>query len=834
MAERAYGRHIQQEPSQCHRDLQDPRKTTWKDPQDSQKAEPAGGSRSECLSFRIRTTAKHIQPLTDVFSASHRPNDTPQHKVSPFKPSPTKTTVAFQVAEDPISPATTKKTTKANTDSGYHGLPEDDMEIDDIRNVPQSSAETNDTVEIFPKSPLQDQLAAAEITEGRDTTDRSLHPANTEIAGAPATENTEHEGPPAVQAEIEAEPSHEISTEQIAVAEDNALGDEALKDVMEFDITEKDLEEDLVADGSRSPSQGSSPARPLVRKSSLTFAALPAREPLTTKKSIGARMSRTSHLDQSKANLSRGSFLGRFTGGQSMGGSKQPEIAPEDEGMDVDVETEKPQLVREESDQDSKMTKLHNKSSTQRLHDRINMLGKSQPARPTKSIPMAAIVANPSYPELPVQEIQQQHLQYMAGVASEAVALNTKDEDDDDWIQPPQPRQDKATRLQLPKSISVDVMGEISGKQTFSDNDYGRVRNEERTAKQLSVTNQVNAGDLQADTSPHPKPLSVSPSTSPAKDGTHTRVELANVPKPSTTPIDSPSSKRYVDGPLSASKSRLQSIMKTARGLFSSSAGVSAQARMETLSDPSIGNPRGTQGPSIDEALDSKGLRKPRFSRSPVNNPVGRKTRSSTEKEEKRKEAEAKDRAGTEAENASICEDDRRFAAQQQSYVKAPVAEILQQPARLIRKSPRRTQNQDAQSVHTDVVEEDQPGISMGPPPSHGQRQQSLVPKSKEVRRPTKPAKEAAPKPKPQPVAIRVGTLSQGIRMNSATLSSSLQESLPPPQLKQVAVAKKPSNASLHTTASNSSLKSSVSSATTKPKALPLMLCPQDTSTDLL
>ncbi|PHH65338.1 hypothetical protein CDD81_2750 [Ophiocordyceps australis] len=66
--------------------------------------------------------------------------------------------------------------------------------------------------------------------------------------------------------------------------------------------------------GSRSPSDGSSPIRPVVRKSSLNFASLPAREPLTAGKSFGARVSRTSHIDH----LSM-SHYNRPTGGKSLG-----------------------------------------------------------------------------------------------------------------------------------------------------------------------------------------------------------------------------------------------------------------------------------------------------------------------------------------------------------------------------------------------------------------------------------------------------------------------------------------------------------------------------------
>jgi len=698
------------------------------------------------------------------------------------------------------------------------------MEIDDLPAVPHSSADTNDTVEMFPKSPLREQATITIIPEGRDTTERSFHSAREELTERIANGSTQKETPSAALVDIEVEPAQEMPIAQDIAAPDKVAEDKAPEDAMELDITDKELEEDLIVDESRSPSPRSSPARPLVRKSSLTFAALPAREPLTTKKSIGARVSRTSHLDQSKAKLSRGSFLGRFTGGKPLGGSEQPESAQEkgiNGDMHIDVDTERPELAREESDVDLKMTKLHNKSSTQRLHDRINMLGKSQPARPTKSIPVAEAVANPSYPELPIQEPQQQHLQHIAGLASEAVALQTNDEEDDDWIQAPQPHQNTSSRPQLPKSISVDVMEDIRDKQTIGANEFGRIRTDERTVKEPSTSHQVYARDPQTEEPAIPRAVSASRSPSPARNGTHTIVDLANVPEPSTTPIDRPSSKRYVDGPLSASKSKLQSIMKTARGLFSSSAGVSAQAKMETLSPLTIGTQRAAQGPSIDEVCESKSLRKARLSRSPVIDPIGRKTRSSTEKEEKRKESEAKERERAEAENTRLHEEEsRRHAAPQQLHATAPSAEVVKQTAKPRRQSPRKTQNQEAPRIHADIVEDDQPGQSMGPPPSHHPPQQSQMQKPKEVRRPIKPAKEAAPKPKPQPVAIRVGTLSQGIRINNATLSSSLQEPLPPPQPKQAAVTKKPSKASLHTTASSSSLKNSVSLVTTKPKAL--------------
>lgn len=599
------------------------------------------------------------------------------------------------------------------------------------------------------------------------------------------------------------------------------------EEAIEPGVVDKELEDDLIVDESRSPSQGSSPVRPLVRKSSLTFAALPAREPLTTKKSIGSRVSRTSHLEQSKANLSRGSFMERFTGGKSLGGLKQPESTQNKESkdhmdIDMDVEIEGPDLIREDSDADSKMTRLHNKSSTQRLHDRINLLGKSQPSRPTKSILAAAIAAVPSYPALPSLEPQQQQPQQpQHEAASEAMDFQTNEQDDDDWIQPPQP-QLNTSRPQLSKSISVDVMEDVRGKQTIGGNDFDRFRTDDHIGNVASPSHRLSARGIPTGVTEHARAASASPSNSDVRDSTPMAAVSAAKPVISSTPIDNPSSRRYVDGPLSASKSKLQSIMKTARGLFSSSAGVSAQAKMETLSPPSIGGPAVVQSLSIDETLESRALRKARDPDSPVEKPVGRKTRSSTEKEEKRKESEAKERERAEADSARILEEEgRRPAMPQQGHHKDPIAEVVQQPAKQTRQSPRKTKNQDAPKAHAEPIEDDQPGLSMGPPVTRNQPQQQQVQKPKEVRRPTKPAREAASKPKPQPVAIRVGTLSQGIRMNNATLSTSLQESLPPAQPKPTAVAKKTNNATIHTTVSNSNLKNPTSSAmTAKPKAL--------------
>ncbi|KAK4690469.1 hypothetical protein P7C71_g6329, partial [Lecanoromycetidae sp. Uapishka_2] len=751
---------------------------------------------------RKRNPLEIREPLTDVFSANARTNGSPLHRSSPFKPIP-----MFQVAEDPVAPAAAKKLPKTNTDSGYHGMSEEDIDVEqEPALVPSSAADTHDTVEDFPPSSAGVEPNTASQSEDRSTTEPSFHSAKEEFTKRDVTiVSPQREAKPIVDAETQAEPTKDNPVDQIT-----SNADQPQQDAMDLEMEDKDLDEDLIVDESRTPSQGSSPARPLVRKSSLTFAALPAREPLTTKKSIGARISRTSHIDQSKGAASRGSYLERFTGGKSLGGFKQPESgqdADRDDQMDIDVE--RPELVREESE-DSRMTKLHNKSSTQRLHERINMLGKSQPARPTKSIPAVAATANLSYPELPSMESQPQNLQHTASLALKTVNTQSDEEDDDDWIQPPQSLPTLSDRPQLLKSVSTDVMEDIRGKQTISGQDFDIDQKNREPTNEGSPVHQAKARGpdrpslvraASASKSESSPGTQVPANVESTQDTSLPGVSRAQVAASSTTPIGSPSSKRYVDGPLSASKSKLQSIMKTARGLFSSSAGVSAQAKMETLS-PSMHTREDVEGRVIGSSLQSKSA-KSRKSNSPPDNPLGRKTRSSTEKEERRKVSEAKERQQAALE------------AEWHQQISAETKEI----SKSIRQSPRKAPHQEAPRDHQEAAESDIPSQPMGPPPPHAQGQSSQAPRPKEARRPVRPAKEAAPKPKPQPVAIRVGTLSQGLRMNNTALSSSLQDSLPSQQ-KQPAVAKKPSNASIHSAASTGSFKSSITSATTKPKAL--------------
>ena len=772
------------------------------------------------------------QPLSDVFSTNARQAplrpQTQEHNLELMKNKPT---ILSGSNSAPVRPP------KANTDSGYHGMSEDETDADVGEVIGEKKSEKNaqdhgmrspDRVVDVPMENASPSPERATTTEGSFHSAREgpVEPEDVVAVPEPAENlaDAHTQNPPSSVS------SHKTSPQRL---------ENAGMDVMDIDRHDDESALHEPIDETHSPSQGSSPFEPLVRKSSLTFASLPAPEPWTTKKSMGARVSRTSQLDQTRNTIGRGSYLGRFTGGKSLGASRQPEANFDVEDllqadkMDLD-EGPRPTVVREESDSDMKLARLHNKSSTQRLHEKINMLGKSQRARPTKSIPSNAVIAQPSYPELPLADLQSRAPEQTSHSTSKPVVAPAPEDDDDDWIQPP-PAQSK--RPQLPKSTTADVMENIRGKQHIGDDDFEPSHDDNTASKGPSTSGRVVAGTTIA--SPElvrsasavvlgsPQRNGVAPETqSTPKDEAYDRPDQAVLP---TTSIGTPTSKRNADGPISASKSKLQSIMKTARGLFTSSAGVSAQAKIEALSSPSAHTRGKLQEGKLGAlaGISSKVNEEVNPQRngnvSAISKQVeGRKTRSSTEKEEKRKEQEARLReqeqtykAGVQTQHNEYSESVSTSKADQQ----APSEPKPSQPAKPTRQSPRRLQKQPGTKEPAEVDEVRSSNVnstvseqSIGLP----QAQPSQLQKPKDLRRPVKPAKEAASKPKPQ--TIRVGALSQQrMPLSTTALSSSLQESMPSAHASRPGLVKKASNASIQTAASNNSLKSSVSS---KPKAL--------------
>lgn len=692
---------------------------------------------------------------------------------------------AFAVADDGHRPPTRNFQGGGDTtDSGYHGLSEDEFK----KRQQACTANINPNPITTPNPLSQQSAASLPHPEDRSTAERSFHSAREQTSNQGSGEDavsTEHTG----------------KTGPLIDRLDTAgVGDEAA--ALAVEKVDKDGDEDLVGDGSQSASQNSTPERPVIRKSSLTFAGLPAREPLK----------RISQTENSVAQQS--TFLGRITGGKSIGGYKaHPEI-----GDLGDANRQDPEV--EGSDGDSKLAKLHNKSSTQRLHERINQLGQAQTHLLTKSIP----AAQPLYPELKDDQADSADGHQPPSEVVKVFQPQPRLEEEDDWIQPPPsngPPKDSPPQVQTFSAIGTEKAGRgpASGDQAYHHSIKAQTN--------AKVSSPLPASSVRNIAPESFRVASDSQTESPGIYASYNGVKTFDegearktAPALSTTPAGSPLSHRYVENPLSASRSKLQSIMKTARGLFSSSAGVSAQARMETLADgaPDFG-PR-----QLDSAgrLKSEGSRN--YDREPAalgekckklapekreTLPSPRKTRSSTEKGNQERRQQANDRdnyheAVVESENYEVFPE-TTDAMPHSSVIEAQLpSKDVSKPTR---KSPRRMLNQESDNI---------PSHGLSRSGSRTQARAQQLQRSKEPRRPVRPPKDAGPKPKPQPVAIRVGMPStHRAPLNNTALSSNLSEALPPS--KQPRISKKPT---LQHSASNSSLKSSVASATTKPRAL--------------
>lgn len=616
----------------------------------------------------------------------------------------------------------------------------------------------------------------------------------------------------------------------------------------------------------QSPSDGSSPIGPIVRKSSLNFASLPAREPITTKKSIGNRVSRTSQLEQSRT-----SNYGRQTGGKSLGNVKQDEIDHEEEDeMDVD-----------EPEQQDPMSRLHNKTSTQRLQDQISMLGKSQSTnRPAKSLannattitnPVQPIQAVPT-PAPTVKETVQKSPQRQSPQRKPFLAPGAfPDDEDDSWIGPPNASGTAPSifspRPQITKSHTTDVMENIHGKNSIGGDQFSIPKRGEE-AKHRSPLREPAIPERTTSTLGHTKSVSTSIIRSPKKAGELPEltkgISVSN-PNPSigsnegaTTPPKSPS-RSFKGSPIKAAKDKFSSVLKMSRGLFASSAAVSADAKTSTISPASSRMGLRPQ-PSFEEALQCQSyisqedFAKSQYSQRTIDSPGKsnvRKTRASTEKEERRKQEEAAREAREAKEAQKMAEqlekarqkvkEEARVYHQEQERVATMQKEVNARKEqeklakasqvdipRATRTSPRKTKAQlEAEGIaaaaasteslsNKDIEMTD--ASSMPPPAVPRPKSQIGRPAAK---RPLKPAKETASKAKP-PTVIRVDTGSQRGHVghqyhpSTSTLASTLQESLAaPPQAGPVPgqLRKQASTSSMQSTSSRTGFKSAATKA---------------------
>ncbi|KAF7510109.1 hypothetical protein GJ744_007008 [Endocarpon pusillum] len=737
---------------------------------------------------RKRNAVEPRVPLSDVFSSKPLTVSSPKGI-----PKPDRSIAAFAIAQDGQErrvPESAPILPKHYTDSGYHGSTEDETERDIPSPVPsRNTSPPQHVIEDEPPKHVVHEHAGPASAERR-TTEGSFHSAREDMIAKVSFVVPEQQPNEADAREQEphliAKPGLEANLEHLQETTTRPVAETGRR---------PDLAQEL--DDIGSPSDGSTPDRPLVRKSSLTFASLPAREPLLHKKSFGARESRTSHLDQSR--IGRSSYFGKLHGGSHL---PSIELQPKDHldlvMGDADGDNEANQVVS-----DFAAAPPDGKTSTQRLHEKIDMLGKSQPSRLSKSIPTAVALA--------ASNLRQSEAARKAEMESSAgqTALETGFDEDDDWIKPLGTAEDMERPI-LTKSHTTDIMENIvNGKAEDEDVEMEYdLRAPELIAHEERMRTPVRMSPSPGKALPgfgHVKSASTATLASPGKatmaaGPAHVKtISVSNPPNPSTTPKGSP--RRMFDAPLTASKSKLQSIMKTAKGLFTSSAGASAAAKMETLSPKALeivaSNMPGLY-PSIAGMLEDKPLPP-----SPPNE--GRRTRSSTEraKEEKKRERELRGRQKAEDQLEKAREKEKQSAAQFKAEAKMAQAQTSDalQP---IRKSPRRPAEDHAEA------EQSNDNHDMPPP---------AVPSvQSKAQRPAKPSRDLPKKSRPQPMSIRVA--SQRMPVTTSSLASNLQETLPPPNAKPNVASKKVSNASLNAAASNVGFKSSVTSQAGKPRAL--------------
>lgn len=705
---------------------------------------------------------------------------------------------------------------KENADSGYHGTTEDEMDcgygtyvhrVSEGKVVQAQKLGTAKPQETIPIYSPEDNG----VSDGKRTTGGSFHSAkeaiNAEVSSKGlskplGTITSKVHGKP----DLKGRPSPGMTADkpmeaEPATSKDVGMADPTIEDEQNL------LDSQLHLEDSRTQLEASSPVEPIVRKPSLSFTSIPAREPLPSKSSIGARISQSNNSEQPilrAAGLTGVSKI-RTTGNSLVGmQSEKPNNDKENDSYMNLADKLKSRQSFEETENDS-MTQLHRKTSTQRLHDRISQLGQSHPPRPTKSIPPSAHQVSQTDRSGPSYVFNQA---LGPAASNKTVGASSQQEftDDENWISQnkamlPAVRSSAIARKD-PSQLYANKSGDqpinsmnnnilqLQDRVSSTDIQYPSLQTEATESaaprKSASAPMVVSAVSVTA------KPHAITGNDGPSTDTTTSSYKKAfSLQKQPTLPKNSQVSKGDAEGPLSASKAKLSSLLKSARGIFVSSAGVSAQAKMEAMSPSTMQLRSHASGPSIDAVIDGRLTDKPvvqkdlgtanRKSDSKAQEST-RRTRSSTEKEEKRRAREAEESNRTEDLADKACE----LVAEKATAQKQKKAGIVAQKAREIEE--RRNPAPSVPKIATTLAhkasrkrkstEEDNDVLKVNEPPakffaaessqhsgtdiesSQSQSQPSGL-NAKDARRPPRPGKVVSSKAKPVPVAIKVGTASQ-------------------------------------------------------------------------
>ena len=674
---------------------------------------------------RKRDALEQRQPLTDVFAPNAQAGPTPAKSTTFYEK-----VTQFQIAEDgehtisqqrPLSRSKSPQRLgkPGNTDSGYHGMTEDEMEADtqtDRDTVPSQTLEQTVSPRENHPSPRR---VKDETDENEPASDESFMSAKEAVSHNVSKEqlyadlDEDNATVPDDNMELDAPETVDNGSEDLEIADVEAEADEPEQGEAE------PTEQELHAEMSHEPSETSSPAQPLARKSSFTFSSLPAREPLTAKRSIGGR---NSHMDAMNRNSVFAMSVGKSFG-----------------------------FALDDDQENSPEKESQGKTSAQLLHERISMLGKAKDSRSSKSIPQAL------YPQLPQTDAEDEVVLDNAPAPPPKDAPAAVDDEDDDWIAPSKPNQQKkAFQLNEPAPSPRPAMHK----------------------KAISTT------DI---------PSPVRPTIQPT--GYHSKSQSVVVSMApdvaSTTPVGSPANKKQIEH-MSASK-KLWGAFKSARSLFASSAGSSAAAKLESHDSPSgkkskkadAEDAKRAELVKMPGALWSESQLSQDSSRpmSVISASPSRKTRSSTESDKKqRKEMKAQQKVVDELEKARDKERSKANKAQEEKS-KAEQAEMERsEKERKLQEEVALAASKADERPRTAEEEKDREDMPPPPPPK------GLLPPGK-LRAPTRPVRPtreaAAAKAKPAPVNIRVASqlqrLGQPSSQDSFTSNPSQGSQGPPP-----------------------------------------------------
>lgn len=498
-------------------------------------------------------------------------------------------------------------------------------------------------------------------------------------------------------------------------------------------------EQDIVDEGDQddAPSEASSPVHNMGRKSSLNFASLPAREPLTAGKTLGGRTSRISYAKPPPQYPRLGSD--RVPGSsERLENSESLKPAESNVGRAV-VDSTVPDTT---------------KSYTERLQDQIKQM--KRPGQADNSP-----ISSPQRPKSNAFTSPNRKESIQIAMQTTPGAFPPDDDEEDDWIEPP-----TTARPELPKSYSADVMEGIRDKATIGQPDFSKDQ-DQRLGDTQRLFDKPDAKSSSPVANRIPSVYSDTALTQIVSNEGY----LPQTQRVGKTAPPSPT-RSFRESPLKQMKSKLSSILKSSKSLLASSAAISAEGKSSILT-PSVARYGLHNLAGSNESLQT--LQK---ANSYASNTLGQfvptsptQTRSAAPVPERSTAAQAaaaeqmaklEHAREQEREKARVFskEQERIAAMENQIATKKQVERKplpIKEMQKTTRSSPRKVGGKEDETIDRDIAMHDVPPPSASKTPSAA----AHALRNREIKRPLKPTREPPVKAKLVPTVIRVNTGSQ-------------------------------------------------------------------------